>query len=214
MNKDLVLATLTDDVPFELEMVIENGRGYVPSSEHSPDGHEIGVVPVDAVFSPVTRVRYEVEETRVGQKTNYDKLTLEVWTDGTITPEMALVEAAKILRKHLNPFVGYTSPGASIHAASGSSDTASAVEGVLDLEKLEAPLESRLGMLVSQLNLSHRAENSLIRNDITTLGQLVVKTREEVADLQSAGETTLQEIEEKLKELGVSFGMESAGMHS
>ena len=214
VNKDLVLATLTDDVPCELEMVIENGRGYVPSSEHSPDGHEIGIVPVDAVFSPVTRVRYEVEETRVGQKTNYDKLTLEVWTDGTITPEMALVEAAKILRKHLNPFVGYTSPGASIHAASGSGDTASAVEGVLDLEKLEAPLESRLGMLVSQLNLSHRAENSLIRNDITTLGQLVVKTREEVADLQSAGETTLQEIEEKLKELGVSFGMESAGMHS
>jgi DNA-directed RNA polymerase subunit alpha len=127
---------------------------------------------------------------------------------------MALVEAAKILRKHLNPFVGYTSPGASIHAASGSGDTASVVEGVLDLEKLEAPLEGRLGMLVSQLNLSHRAENSLIRNDITTLGQLVVKTREEVADLQSAGETTLQEIEEKLKELGVSFGMESAGMHS
>jgi DNA-directed RNA polymerase subunit alpha len=99
VNKDLVLATLTDDVPFELEMVIENGRGYVPSSEHSPDGHEIGIVPVDAVFSPVTRVRYEVEETRVGQKTNYDKLTLEVWTDGTITPEMALVEAAKILRR-------------------------------------------------------------------------------------------------------------------
>ena len=120
VSKDLVLATLTDDVPFELEMVIENGRGYVPSSEHSPDGHEIGIIPVDAVFSPVTRVRYEVEETRVGQKTNYDKLTLEVWTDGTITPEMALVEAAKILRKHLNPFVGYTSPGASIHAAAGA----------------------------------------------------------------------------------------------
>jgi DNA-directed RNA polymerase subunit alpha len=213
VSKDLVLATLTDDVPFELEMVIENGRGYVPSSEHSPDGHEIGIIPVDAVFSPVTRVRYEVEETRVGQKTNYDKLTLEVWTDGTITPEMALVEAAKILRKHLNPFVGYTSPGASIHAAAG--DTGSAgVAGVLDLEKLEAPLDSRLGMLVSQLNLSHRAENSLIRNGIETLGQLVKKTRDEVANLQSAGEQTLQEIEDKLKELGVSFGMESIETHS
>jgi DNA-directed RNA polymerase subunit alpha len=185
----------------------------VPSSEHSPDGHEIGIIPVDAVFSPVTRVRYEVEETRVGQKTNYDKLTLEVWTDGTITPEMALVEAAKILRKHLNPFVGYTSPGASIHAAAG--DTGSAgVAGVLDLEKLEAPLDSRLGMLVSQLNLSHRAENSLIRNGIETLGQLVKKTRDEVANLQSAGEQTLQEIEDKLKELGVSFGMESMDTHS
>ena len=219
VSKDLVLATLTDDVPFELEMVIENGRGYVPSSEHSPDGHEIGIIPVDAVFSPVTRVRYEVEETRVGQKTNYDKLTLEVWTDGTITPEMALVEAAKILRKHLNPFVGYTSPGASIHAAAGETGSTGAgstgaAAGVLDLEKLEAPLDSRLGMLISQLSLSHRAENSLIRNDITTLGQLVKKTRDEVANLQSAGEQTLQEIEDKLKELGVSFGMESIDTHS
>ena len=214
VSQDLVLATLTDDVPFELEMVIENGRGYVPSSEHSPDGHEIGIIPVDAVFSPVTRVRYEVEETRVGQKTNYDKLTLEVWTDGTITPEMALVEAAKILRKHLNPFVGYTSPGASIHAAAGETGSTGAAAGVLDLEKLEAPLDSRLGMLISQLSLSHRAENSLIRNDITTLGQLVKKTRDEVANLQSAGEQTLQEIEDKLKELGVSFGMESIDTHS
>ena len=111
VNKDLVLATLTDDVPFELEMVVENGRGYVPSSEHSQVSQEIGIIPVDAVFSPVTRVKYEVEETRVGQKTNYDRLTLEIWTNGTVTPEMALVEAAKILRKHLNPFVGYTKPG-------------------------------------------------------------------------------------------------------
>lgn len=87
VNKDLVLATLTDDVPFELEMVVENGRGYVPASEQSQTSQEIGIIPVDAVFSPVTRVKYEVEETRVGQKTNYDKLTLEIWTDGTITPE-------------------------------------------------------------------------------------------------------------------------------
>ena len=86
INKDLVLATLTDDVPFEIEMVVENGRGYVPATEHSPDTQEIGIIPVDAVFSPVTRVRYEVEETRVGQKTNYDRLTLEILTDGTITP--------------------------------------------------------------------------------------------------------------------------------
>ena len=100
VNKDLVLATLTDDVPFELEMVVENGRGYVPSSEHTQVSQEIGIIPVDAVFSPVTRVKYEVEETRVGQKTNYDRLTLEIWTNGTVTPEMALVEAAKILRLH------------------------------------------------------------------------------------------------------------------
>ena len=82
VNKDLVLANLTDDVPFELEMVIENGRGYVPASEQSQASQEIGIIPVDAVFSPVTRVKYEVEETRVGQKTNYDKLTMEIWTTG------------------------------------------------------------------------------------------------------------------------------------
>jgi DNA-directed RNA polymerase subunit alpha len=107
INKGLVIATLTDNVPFFMEMVVENGRGYVPATEHSTTEHEIGVIPIDAVYSPVTRVRYEVEETRVGQKTNYDKLDIEIWTNGSIGPEMALVEAAKILRKHLNPFVQY-----------------------------------------------------------------------------------------------------------
>src|SRR5436190_9243772 len=93
INKNHVLATLTDNVPFMMEMVVENGRGYVPSTEHSTGDHEIGIIPIDAVYSPVIRVRYEVEETRVGQKTNYDKLTLEIWTNGSIHPEMALVES-------------------------------------------------------------------------------------------------------------------------
>ena len=211
VNKDLVLATLTDDVPFELEMVIENGRGYVPSSEHSPDGHEIGIVPVDAVFSPVTRVRYEVEETRVGQKTNYDKLTLEVWTDGTITPEMALVEAAKILRKHLNPFVGYTSPGASIHAASGSGDTASAVEGVLDLEKLEPTSGDES---ISVLGLSTRANNCCEELGIMTVGELASTSKEKLASSHFAGDGTIDEIETALGKKGLSFSVEWAGMHS
>jgi DNA-directed RNA polymerase subunit alpha len=104
INKDHVIATLTEDVDLMIEMVVENGRGYVPSTEHSSVDHEIGIIPIDAVFSPITRVRYEVEETRVGQKTNYDRLNLEVWTDGSVSPELALIEAAKILRKHLNPF--------------------------------------------------------------------------------------------------------------
>ena len=108
-NKDLVLATLTKEVDFDMEFTVEKGRGYVPASEqYDPNAdQEVGVIPVDAIFSPVTRVRYKVEDTRVGQKTNYEKLTLEVWTNGTVTPEMAVVEAAKILRKHLNPFVQY-----------------------------------------------------------------------------------------------------------
>ena len=196
VNKDLVLATLTDDVPFELEMVVENGRGYVPASEHSTEDQEIGIIPVDAVFSPVTRVRYEVEETRVGQKTNYDKLTMEIWTDGTVTPEMALVEAAKILRKHLNPFVGYGKPGPAVNLAAHA-----------DVLSIEAPLESRLGMLVSDLKLSLRANNCLHEEGIQTVRDLVSRSREELLEVRNFGETTLEEIEEKLTEIGLKLGM-------
>src|SRR5688572_12209275 len=116
INKSHVLATLTDNLPFMMEMVVENGRGYIPATEHSIGDHEIGIIPIDAVYSPIVRVRYEVEETRVGQKTNYDRLTLEIWTNGSIHPEMALVESAKILRKHLNPFVQYSELGPRVHA--------------------------------------------------------------------------------------------------
>ena len=198
INKDLVLATLTDDVPFEIEMVVENGRGYVPATEHSPDTQEIGIIPVDAVFSPVTRVRYEVEETRVGQKTNYDRLTLEIWTDGTITPEMALVEAAKILRKHLNPFVGYGEPGPGVHLPSS---------GGVNVLAIEAPVASRLGQLVSEIGLSTRAANALAAEGIATLRELVSRTHEHLHELRNAGENTVQEIEDKLAEHGLSLGM-------
>ena len=157
---------------------------------------EIGIIPVDAVFSPVTRVKYEVEETRVGQKTNYDRLTLEIWTNGTVTPEMALVEAAKILRKHLNPFVGYTKPGPTVSLA--------AAGGVL---AIEAPLESRLGMLVSDLRLSLRANNCLEEGGIATLRELVSRTREDLLELRNFGETSLEEIEGKLREHGLHLGM-------
>ena len=197
VNKDLVLATLTDDVPFELEMVVENGRGYVPSSEQSQASQEIGIIPVDAVFSPVTRGKYEVEETRVGQKTNYDKLTMEIWTNGTVTPEMALVEAAKILRKHLNPFVGYTEPGPGL-----------ALPAAAGVFSIEAPLESRLGMLISDLRLSLRANNCFEEAGISTLRDLVSRSREELLEMRNLGETTLQEVEEKLRELGLHLGME------
>jgi DNA-directed RNA polymerase subunit alpha len=199
VNKDLVLATLTDDVPFELEMVVENGRGYMPTSEQGQASQEIGIIPVDAAFSPVTRVKYEVEETRVGQKTNYDKLTLEIWTDGTVTPEMALVEAAKILRKHLNPFVGYTQPGPAV-----------ALPAAGGLFSVEAPLESRLGMLVSDLRLSLRANNCLEEAGITSLRELVSRSRAELLEMRNLGETTLQEVEDKLRELGLHLGMDVA----
>lgn len=196
VNKDIVLATLTDDVPFELEMVVENGRGYVPAGEHSPDAQEIGIIPVDALYSPVTRVRYEVEETRVGQKTNYDKLTMEIWTNGTVTPDMALVEAAKILRKHLNPFVGYTRQGPSVN-----------LPPVIDWTKLKPGRDTVLGWEISQLELSVRAQNCLVGAGVRKVSDLVALSREQVMEMRNAGEQTLEEIEARLAEHDLKLGM-------
>src|SRR5437588_9205303 len=114
INPEHIIATLTDDVPFVVELRVENGRGYRMAEENVQQEREIGIIPVDSSFSPVVRVKYEIEDTRVGQRTNYDKLIMEVWTNGTITPQMAIVEGAKILRKHLNPFIQYAEPGPEI----------------------------------------------------------------------------------------------------
>src|SRR5262252_7658564 len=111
INPEHIIATLTDDVPFVVEMTVENGRGYRTAEENVGKEREIGVIPVDSSFTPVVRVKYEIEETRVGQRTNYDRLVLEIWTNGTVRPQMAIVEGAKILRKHLNPFIQYAEPG-------------------------------------------------------------------------------------------------------
>jgi DNA-directed RNA polymerase subunit alpha len=196
INKNHVLATLTDNVPFMMEMVVENGRGYVPSTEHSIGDHEIGIIPIDAVFSPITRVRYLVEETRVGQKTNYDKLTLEIWTDGSVTPEMALVEAAKILRKHLNPFVQYAELGPRVHAPSRG--------GALGLD---GALEAKLNMSLAELKLSVRAMNCLESENIHTVRDLIQKSEDQLLEVRNFGETTLAEVRERLQELGMYLGM-------
>jgi len=192
-----VLATLTDDVPFVMELVVETGRGYVPATEHSPEVQEIGVIPVDASFSPVVRVRYEVEETRVGQKTNYDKLTFEVWTDGSTGPEMALVEAAKILRKHLNPFVQYSELGAQVHSEARAASSAG----------LDPATEAKLTMNLAELNLSVRATNCLESESIHTVRDLVVKTEDQLLDVRNFGETTLTEVRDKLSDIGLRLGM-------
>ena len=194
INKDHVIGNLTDDVPFFMEMVVENGRGYVPASEHSSSDHEIGVIPIDAVFSPITRVRYEIEETRVGQKTNYDRLNLEIWTNGSVHPEMALVEAAKILRKHLNPFVQYQELGAQVH----SPDKGDGGDPVL---------EAKLNMALVDLHLSVRASNCLESERIQSVRELVVRTEDQLLELRNFGDTTLAEIKEKLSELGLHLGM-------
>lgn len=197
INKDHVLATLTEDAPFVMEMVVENGRGYVPSSEHSAGGsQEIGIVPVDAVYSPVVRVRYDIEETRVGQKTNYDKLTMEIWTNGSVNPEMAMVESAKILRKHLNPFVQYNELGPQVHAGSPS------LAGGGD-----AALEAKLNMTIGDLKLSVRATNCLESEQINSVRELVSRSEDQMLEVRNFGETTLTEVRQKLSDMGLHFGM-------
>lgn len=196
INKDLVLAELTSDVPFMMEMVVENGRGYVPASEHSLGDHEIGIIPVDALYSPVTRVRYNVEETRVGQKTNYDRLIVEIWTDGSVGPEMAMVESAKILRKHLNPFVQYAELGKQVFATSRGGPGSA-----------EAQLEARLNMSVGELKLSVRANNCLEAEGIRTVRDLVQRSEDQLLEVRNFGETTLTEVREKLTALNLHLGM-------
>lgn len=197
INKDLVIATLTDDVPFVIEMVVENGRGYVSSGEHVEGGQEIGIIPIDAVFSPVTRVRYDVEETRVGQTTNYDKLTLEIWTDGSISPEMALVEASKILRKHLAPFVQYSELGSQVHSAARTGSPGGG----------DAALEGKLNMTLADMNLSVRASNCLESENIMTVRDLVALTEDQLLEVRNFGETTLTEVQQKMRELNLHLGM-------
>jgi DNA-directed RNA polymerase subunit alpha len=203
LNKDLIIATMTDDVPLVMELTVENGRGYVPATEQYNRNPEVGVIPVDAIFSPVTRVRYKIEDTRVGQRTNYDKLTLEIWTNGTITPEMALVEAAKILRKHLNPFVTYREPGPELPPDFGLHGMAEATGySPLDLE-----LEEKLGRSLAELNLSVRATNCLESEGINTVRDLVGRTEDQLLQVRNFGETTLNEVRERLQAIGLRLGM-------
>ena len=156
---------------------------------------------IDTVYSPVTRVRYTTENTRVGQKTNYDKLIMEIWTDGTITPEMALVEAAKILRKHVNPFVQYFELG---------QDTVA--ESQITVEETEEPavdeeLAQQLNMPIQELELSVRANNCLESAKVETVGQLVRMTEADLLKIRSFGKTSLREIRRKLADIGLSLGM-------
>ncbi|MCC6681065.1 MAG: DNA-directed RNA polymerase subunit alpha [Phycisphaeraceae bacterium] len=198
-NKEQVLATLTKQIDFDMEFVVKKGRGYVPASEqiNESEEQEVGVIPVDAIFSPVTRVRYKVEDTRVGQKTNYDKLTLEIWTNGTVTPEMALVEAAKILRKHLNPFVQYFELGEQT-----ASETAAAAA------RVDEELIRKLQMPITELDLSVRASNCLESAKVIAVADLVQMNDQDLLKVRSFGKTSLREVKRKLADLGLELGMD------
>ena len=200
LNPDHVLATLTDNVPFVMEMVVENGRGYVPSTEHSQNIQEIGIIPIDAVYSPVVRVRYGIEETRVGQKTNYDKLTLEIWTNGSVAPEMALVEAAKILRKHLNPFVQYTELGPQVRSPARD----------MRARHRRRAWRRSSNMSLAELKLSVRASNCLESENIMTVRDLVTRSEDQLLEVRNFGETTLTEVRQQAPRPGPAPGHAAA----
>jgi DNA-directed RNA polymerase subunit alpha len=198
-NSDQLIATLTDDVPFSAELTAARGRGYVPATEFLDESEEIGVIPVDALFSPVTRVRYRTEDTRVGQRVNYDRLIMEIWTKGIVLPEDALVEAAKILRKHLNPFVQYYELGEAVAAAEVLPQSAS--------PPVDEELRSKLERSVASLDLSVRASNCLEAAKIITVDDLVRLDENQLMQLRSFGKTSLMEVKRKLAEMDLSLGM-------
>ncbi|MBL8857890.1 MAG: DNA-directed RNA polymerase subunit alpha [Planctomycetes bacterium] len=203
-NPEMHICTLTANRSINIEMVVKRGRGYVPAEDNTNEYQQLGTIPVDSIFSPVHRVRYSIEATRVGKLTNYDRLVLEVWTDGTVTPELALVESAKIYRKHLNPFVLYSS----------SRDEFPVIEDPTTSEfnqknRETSELNKLLSAPISELELSVRARNCLDGANLQTLGDLVSLSENEVMNLKNLGKTSLTEIKNKLTERGLSLGMSS-----
>ncbi len=203
VNPELHIATLTQDIPFKVDLVARKGRGYATAEENSAGDNEIGVVWMDSSFSPVSRVRYKTENTRVGQHTNYDRLILEIWTNGTVSPEMALVEASKILRRHLNPFIQYADLGYRLQGESGL-----AVEEPVTASPDSEELRQKIEQPVSALELSVRAYNCLDGEDIKTIAELVSWKESDLLKVRNFGKTTLVEIKAKLEEIGLSLGME------
>ncbi len=209
VNKDLVIATLTEDVHFDMTLTVGKGRGYVTAAENIEDTEEqeVGLISVDSIYSPVTRVRYSTEDARVGQKTDYDRLILEIWTNGSITPEMALVEASKILRKHLNPFVQYFELGTDV-----ASDEALAAIREANQSLIDPELQQKLNMTTQELDLSVRANNCLESAKISSVRELVKKTEADLLKVRSFGKTSLREVKRKLADLGLSLGMDLDAM--
>jgi len=202
VNPDLHICTLTENVRFYCEIMARRGRGYVTAEENATEDMEVGTIPVDSIFSPVFRVKYAIENTRVGKFTNYDRLVLEIWTDGTVTPEMALVEAAKIYRKHLNPFVLYQG-GADDSPVAEDPSTSNYSQRNREM----SVMSEMLARPIAELELSVRARNCLDGANIQTLRDLVSLSENEVMNLKNLGKTSLTEIKTKLSEQGLSLGM-------
>jgi DNA-directed RNA polymerase subunit alpha len=195
VNPSQHICTLDKKKKFEMELTVKIGRGFCPGDENKKAGQAIGVIAIDSLFSPVTRVRYAVEAARVGNRTDYDRLVLEVWTDGRITPDDALTQSSAILAHHLDVFVGYDKNAVEFEEAADKQDD----------EK--AKLKKLLNMSVNEIELSVRAANCLNNANITTVGQLALKTEQEMLKYRNFGKKSLNEIKDKLQSLGLSLGM-------
>ena len=195
VNPEQHICTLDKKKKFEMELTVKVGRGFCPSDENKKPGQAIGVIAIDSIFSPVTRVRYNVEAARVGNRTDYDKLILEIWTDGRLTPDDALTQSSAILAHHLDVFVGYDKNAVEFEEAADKQDE----------EKVK--LKKQLNMSVNEIELSVRAANCLNNANITTVGQLAMKTEQEMLKYRNFGKKSLNEIKDKLQSLGLSLGM-------
>ncbi len=195
INKDLVLCTLDKGAKLHMELVVETGKGYVPAARHRQEDAPIGVIPVDALFSPVTNVAYKVENARVGQRTDYDKLSLEVETDGSILPEDAVALAARILQDQLRLFINFEDEP----------------EAATKAEKEALPFSPYLLKKVDELELSVRSANCLKNDNIVYIGDLVQKTESEMLKTPNFGRKSLNEIKDVLTGMGLKFGMEVTG---
>ncbi|HUE40390.1 MAG TPA: DNA-directed RNA polymerase subunit alpha [Chthoniobacterales bacterium] len=195
LNPKQIICTLDKKHKFDAELEVRVGRGFATGEENKRSDQPIGLIPIDSIFSPVTRVKYAVENTRVGQRTDYDKLILEIWTDGRLTPDDALLQASAILRHHLDVFVNFNE-----EVIEFDETPAGVSEENMKLKKL-------LNMSVNEIELSVRAANCLNNANITTVGQLAQKTESEMLKYRNFGKKSLNEIKDKLQQLGLSLGM-------
>jgi len=195
LNPDFTIATLGPDAKVEMELEVRVGRGFYPAERNKKTEQEIGRIPIDSVFSPVRKVNFKTENTRVGQRTDYDKLILEIWTDGRVSPDDALTMSASILRHHLDVFVNYD-------------------ENIVEFEETEKQIDEeredlrrKLQMSVNEIELSVRAANCLNNANITTVGELAQKSEGDMLKYRNFGKKSLNEIKAKLAELGLALGM-------
>jgi DNA-directed RNA polymerase subunit alpha len=194
VNKDLLICTATEKAKVEMQILIGHGRGYQPAESHNLDSYDIGLIPLDSNFAPVRRVAYIVENTRVGQRTDYDKLILEITTDGSVTPEDALGYAAKIVKDHMLLFIHF--------------DEEPMEEEEEEVDEEMEKLRELLGRSVEELELSVRSSNCLRRANIKTLGDLVRRSEPEMLKYRNFGKQSLKEIGEILEGMNLHLGMD------